>query len=870
MTGVVTAGYSPLEQYSQKSRQGAYTDVYALCATMYHAISGVLPPASIERNVDDTPLKSFMDCGVIVPRPVEQAIMHGLALKSTERTQTMGELLEEIGQSEGPDEKPSIYAKACALQSAAKTEQEFRNAIVWFKKASGYRDADIRVVQCERCIDDLREAERRREKKMIRLVLLIVIIIGFVTSAIILSQKSAIPGEQNDGPGVSHGLSTEITEVADESDTGEASVPKAVLTMVSAQKEYDGKPLTESGINGYTLAGSIGDYELVIVYNSITEVGTVDTARSYELRDKNGKVAFTKKQLDASQNFTVNNGQLTVNKRPLKLIAISGTLSTDGENISATSLSTPDGSFTNGYSQIGLLEGQQLSGNFVQGFGRESFKTSINPDEVRITADGKDVTRCYDIQTQDGYITINASTSYDLIVNPRSYTWTYDGTAHSMREYDYSGLVNGDKLVRVNFSNEAAVTNVGTRSNRITSVMVTTAAGGNVDVNKYVLISMPGTLTVQHRDLIVTAISATLTTSGETIIASDLSSPDGTFKNGYNVENLAEGHRLEGNFVTGSGTDTFATDIDLNQLRVVNANGEDVTDNYNIRTVNGSITINTINSAQQNNHTLSLTAKSGSFTYDGTEHSLTEYAVRGLVDGDVVDRVTFKSSSALIDAGTRANEIQSVVIKSSDGSIVDNRKYNINYYSGVLTVTKAPLTLTAVSDEKIYDGKALNNKNVKATTLANSNHTLSADYEVFDSNGNSVKNGPVDLGVYTKKVTNVKITSGNTDVTDNYDIKLVDGTLKITGSSGESSRATATTAYYGNTFTIRSDARYSEFEYLLIDGQKVSTDNYTVEEGSTIITLKSSYIQSLKKGEHNYTIVSSSKQVEGSFTVQKS
>ena len=96
MTGVVTAGYSPQEQYSQKSRQGPYTDVYALCATMYHAITGVLPPASIGRALDGIPLKSFEECGVSVPETVEQAILHGMALKSTERTQTMGRLLEEL------------------------------------------------------------------------------------------------------------------------------------------------------------------------------------------------------------------------------------------------------------------------------------------------------------------------------------------------------------------------------------------------------------------------------------------------------------------------------------------------------------------------------------------------------------------------------------------------------------------------------------------------------------------------------------------------------------------------------------------------------------------------------------------------------
>ncbi len=89
------------------------------------------------------------------------------------------------------------------------------------------------------------------------------------------------------------------------------------------------------------------------------------------------------------------------------------------------------------------------------------------------------------------------------------------------------------------------------------------------------------------------------------------------------------------------------------------------------------------------------------------------------------------------------------------------------------------ITLTAVSDEKVYDGTPLDNKSVKSSALADQNHTLTADYEVYDSNGNSIKGGPINVGVYTKKVGNIHIYSGNTEITDQYHITTIDGTLRI-------------------------------------------------------------------------------------------
>ena len=49
MTGVVKPGYSPVEQYQTESPQGPYTDIYALAGVMVHAITGEIPPVSIDR-----------------------------------------------------------------------------------------------------------------------------------------------------------------------------------------------------------------------------------------------------------------------------------------------------------------------------------------------------------------------------------------------------------------------------------------------------------------------------------------------------------------------------------------------------------------------------------------------------------------------------------------------------------------------------------------------------------------------------------------------------------------------------------------------------------------------------------------------------
>ena len=67
--------------------------------------------------------------------------------------------------------------------------------------------------------------------------------------------------------------------------------------------------------------------------------------------------------------------------------------------------------------------------------------------------------------------------------------------------------------------------------------------------------------------------------------------------------------------------------------------------------------------------------------------------------------------------------------------------------------------------------------------------------------------------------------------------------------------------------TFRSNAAYSDFIRVEVDGKTVDGKNYTVKEGSTIVTLKADYVATLSVGEHTLGIVSESGTATTTFTV---
>ena len=103
LTAMVSPGYAPFEQYTSKGdKQGPWTDIYGLGATMYRAVTGIGPMDAMDRS--EALLHTDKDvyvsaCKIAHENYSEEflaAIDHAMLFKSDERPQSIGEWRKEL------------------------------------------------------------------------------------------------------------------------------------------------------------------------------------------------------------------------------------------------------------------------------------------------------------------------------------------------------------------------------------------------------------------------------------------------------------------------------------------------------------------------------------------------------------------------------------------------------------------------------------------------------------------------------------------------------------------------------------------------------------------------------------------------------
>lgn len=352
----------------------------------------------------------------------------------------------------------------------------------------------------------------------------------------------------------------------------------------------------------------------------------------------------------------------------------------------------------------------------------------------------------------------------------------YDGTPLTQPAFTAEGLVNGDTAEKISLSMtaESTITNVGSVSNVIDRTTV--QYDGGALPAYYTLTLQPGTLTVTRRG------------AGEKkvkIIANSYTVEyDGRFHgaNGYTTEYLAPGHKVKKLILAGGRTDAgeYPGEFVPYDAAIVDANGNDVTHNYEITYVAGDLTI-TKRGLDPKNPVI-VRADNSEVEYDGQPHGYVGHTASNLAEGHSVQSV--ESSFTATEAGYYETmiDVSDAVIVDAKGNDV-TRNYAITYIFGNLRITKRgagerKVLIIARDNTVEYDGQPHGQNGIDTDYLAPGHRV--ADVTI---DGEKINAGRYAALLYPYDA--VIVDAEGNDVTHNYKLTYVKGTLEITPYAGE-------------------------------------------------------------------------------------
>ncbi len=357
----------------------------------------------------------------------------------------------------------------------------------------------------------------------------------------------------------------------------------------------------------------------------------------------------------------------------------------------------------------------------------------------------------------------------------QSRCFTYNGEVQSWNYYDVEGLFGTDAITAVvtgsiTFPSESPAANV------VTSYAFTS---GNAD--NYAVTTRNGQLTMRYApvEITITAASESWVYDGNAHSNSTVSVTSG---------NLLDGDSLVAT-ATGSVTNVADTATGNNPVAAgykIMHGTEDVTEKYEITTVAGTLTINPAS--------VTLTANSGEYTYDGTEKTVTGFK-------SSVSCLTFTGVTASghgTNAGEYAVTFSGVTLnetKDSTGNYVFTGTTN-----GKLTIRTKAITVKADDKTKVYDNDSTTDPELTATVEGVvKGDTL--DYTLSRAEGE-------DVGTYA-----ITVTLGENP---NYDVTATNGNFTITKAAQEAPAAPTAQEITDNSVTL---APVEGMEYRLGDGE---------------------------------------------------
>lgn len=253
---------------------------------------------------------------------------------------------------------------------------------------------------------------------------------------------------------------------------------------------------------------------------------------------------------------------------------------------------------------------------------------------------------------------------------------------------------------------------------------------------------------------------------------------------------LLPGHRVESvDYTCEPQTNVGEYDIELDNAKIVNADGNDVTDLYQITYNYGTLII------EPCDVTVTIKGNTGTYEYDGTEKTVEGYTAK--IDNDLYTEADFKlvNSQAKIRATVPGTYPMGLTPENFKNI---NSNFNVTFVvkpDGKLTIENRLVTITAKDVTGKYDGQP-HGENGYSITMGS---LVDGHAATVTISGSKTDAGEYE-GLLVPSDTKIVDAKGN-DVTSYYDISYEDGTLTINKRSVTLTSESASKVYDGTPLT---------------------------------------------------------------------
>ena len=165
-------GFAPIELYGHQRIQGPYTDVYALAATYYYAVTGKVPSDSMGRKEADN-LQMPSSLGAKIRKRTEKVLFKALSVAPQDRYQTMAVFYQAMLETmpmpfaKEAEEDEALIAKKASIYEKGNKKQlkgDLKGAVQEFSKIRDFRDSEARINRCNWELENKKNQTRNKKE----------------------------------------------------------------------------------------------------------------------------------------------------------------------------------------------------------------------------------------------------------------------------------------------------------------------------------------------------------------------------------------------------------------------------------------------------------------------------------------------------------------------------------------------------------------------------------------------------------------------------------------------------------------------------------------------------------------------------------